>query len=30
MSERKRVTIPIRVEPGADLPAAERTAVLER
>ena len=29
MSERKRVPIPIRVEPGADLPAAERTAVLE-
>jgi formate dehydrogenase subunit gamma len=29
MSERKRVTIPIRVEPGADLPAAERNVVLE-
>jgi len=29
MSERKRVTIPIRVEPGSDLPAAERAAVLE-
>jgi formate dehydrogenase subunit gamma len=29
MSERKRVTIPIRVEPGADLPAAERATVLE-
>ena len=29
MSERKRVTIPIRVEPGSDLPAAEREAVLE-
>ncbi|HXL97464.1 MAG TPA: formate dehydrogenase subunit gamma [Steroidobacteraceae bacterium] len=29
MSERKRVPIPIRVEPGADLPAAERSAVLE-
>jgi len=29
MSTRKRVTIPIRVEPGADLPAAERTAVLD-
>jgi formate dehydrogenase subunit gamma len=29
MSARKRVTIPIRVEPGADLPAAERTVVLE-
>jgi len=29
VSERKRVPIPIRVEPGADLPAAERTAVLE-
>ena len=29
MSEHKRVTIPIRVEPGTDLPAAERSAVLE-
>ena len=29
MSARKRVPIPIRPEPGADLPAAERTAVLE-
>jgi formate dehydrogenase subunit gamma len=29
MSARKRVTIPIRVEPGSDLPAAERAAVLE-
>jgi formate dehydrogenase subunit gamma len=29
VSKRKRVTIPIRVEPGADLPAAERSAVLE-
>jgi formate dehydrogenase subunit gamma len=29
MSARKRVTIPIRVEPGADLSAAERNAVLE-
>jgi len=29
VSERKRVTIPIRVEPGTDLPAAERSAVLE-
>jgi len=29
VSARKRVTIPIRVEPGSDLPAAERAAVLE-
>jgi formate dehydrogenase subunit gamma len=29
MSARKRVTIPIRVEPGSDLPAAERVAVLD-
>lgn len=29
MSARKRVMIPIRVEPGSDLPAAERAAVLE-
>ena len=29
MSARKRVTIPIRVEPGSDLPAAERSVVLE-
>jgi formate dehydrogenase subunit gamma len=29
VSEHKRVTIPIRVEPGTDLPAAERSAVLE-
>jgi formate dehydrogenase subunit gamma len=29
MSARKRVTIPIRVEPGADLPAAERAVVLD-
>jgi len=29
MSERKRVTIPIRPVPGTDLPQAERTAVLE-
>ena len=29
MSARKRVAIPIRVEPGADLPAAERAAVLD-
>jgi formate dehydrogenase subunit gamma len=29
MSARKRVPIPIRAEPGTDLPAAERTAVLE-
>jgi formate dehydrogenase subunit gamma len=29
MSARKRVTIPIRIEPGSDLPAAERAAVLE-
>jgi formate dehydrogenase subunit gamma len=29
MSERKRVPIPIRVEPGTDLPTEERTVVLE-
>jgi len=29
MSERKRVTIPIRPAPGTDLPQAERAAVLE-
>ncbi len=29
MSARKRVPIPIRVEPGADLPAEERVAVLD-
>ena len=29
MSARKRVTIPVRVEPGSDLPAAERAAVLD-
>ena len=29
MSERKRVMIPIRVEPGSDLPDAERRVVLE-
>jgi formate dehydrogenase subunit gamma len=29
VSGRKRVTIPIRVEPGADLPADERNVVLE-
>jgi formate dehydrogenase subunit gamma len=29
MSARKRVSIPIRVEPGADLPAVERSAVLD-
>jgi formate dehydrogenase subunit gamma len=29
MSARKRVTIPIRAEPGSDLPAAERDVVLE-
>lgn len=29
MSGRKRVTIPIRVEPGSDLPADERNVVLE-
>lgn len=29
MSPRKRVTIPIRPEPGSDLPAAEREAVLD-
>ncbi|HEY4974647.1 MAG TPA: NAD(P)H-dependent oxidoreductase subunit E, partial [Steroidobacteraceae bacterium] len=28
MSERKRVTIPIRAEPGSDLPADERAVVL--
>ena len=29
MSARKRVPIPVRVEPGADLPESERSAVLE-
>jgi formate dehydrogenase subunit gamma len=29
VNARKRVTIPIRVEPGSDLPAAERTAIME-
>jgi formate dehydrogenase subunit gamma len=29
LNARKRVTIPIRVEPGSDLPPAERAAVLE-
>jgi formate dehydrogenase subunit gamma len=29
VSPRKRVTIPIRPEPGSDLPAAEREAVLD-
>jgi formate dehydrogenase subunit gamma len=29
MNERRPVGIPLRVEPGADLPAAERAAVLE-
>jgi formate dehydrogenase subunit gamma len=29
MSERRRIDIPVRVEPGADLPPAERQAVLE-
>ena len=29
MSERRQVSIPLRVEPGTDLPPSERTAVLE-
>jgi formate dehydrogenase subunit gamma len=29
MSPRKRVTIPIRPEPGSDLPAAERDAIMD-
>ena len=29
MSKRRPITVPLRVEPGSDLPASERAAVLE-